>query len=520
MHRSPDRCAIRYYESELTAAEVDQAASALASALQRRGVIGGSRVGLSMQNIPLFPICLLALWKLSAIAVPFNPMYRGAELRRLADDAEVLGMIVERELEEPIRESLANGSTQWTLTVSDDELRDGASTSSLFVSADPADRDQRTHVTDLIRMHIGEVPQAPGSGSDDVALICYTSGTTGPPKGAIVSHANLLHSSRNFGNWVGLVPGDAVLAIAPLFHITGLSVNMAISLFEDTTLILTGRFEAESVIEAISRHKVKYTVGSITAFNAFLRVPWATSDHFASLTSCYSGGAPVPPATVTALHARFGLTVRNAWGMTETTAGGIATPVHLSSPVDESGTLSIGVPMQNVNVRIVNPDGRDVEPGQPGELEFDAPQTSRGYWRNDDATAFTFPEGRLRTGDVAVMDERGWVYLVDRLKDVINVSGYKVWPREVEDVLYEHPDVFEAAVVGEPDEYRGETVVAYVSVAPGTSPTPDGLIRFAKERLAAYKYPRRIHLVDELPKTASGKIRRSEIRVNRVGPGP
>jgi long-chain acyl-CoA synthetase len=204
--------------------------------------------------------------------------------------------------------------------------------------------------------------------------------------------------------------------------------------------------------------------------------------------------------------------------MTETTAAGIAVPRGREAPVHAaSGTLSVGVPMQNVHVRVIAADGSTMPPGKEGELEFWAPQVVSGYWRNPAATATTFPGGRLRTGDVAVIDEDGWIYLVDRLKDLINTSGFKVWPREVEDALYEHPDVFEAAVVGEPDEYRGETVVAHVSLKGGATATPDDLVAFARDRLAAYKRPRRVYIVDDLPKTATGKIRRRELRHSPAG---
>jgi long-chain acyl-CoA synthetase len=298
-----------------------------------------------------------------------------------------------------------------------------------------------------------------------------------------------------------------------MFHITGMVLNAGLSLLSDTTLVLTHRFHPSVVVEAIREHGVTFTIGSITAFNALLGLPDAGPADFRSVKTLYSGGAPIPPATIARFQHRFGPYLHNVWGMTETTAAGIAVPRGSVAPVHaESGTLSIGVPMQNVHVRVIGPDGSTLAPGQEGELEFWAPQVVSGYWQNPAATEATFPGGRLRTGDVAVIDEAGWIYLVDRLKDLINTSGFKVWPREVEDVLYEHPAVFEAAVVGEPDDYRGETVVAYVSLEDGASVTPDDLVAFARERLAAYKRPRRVYVVDDLPKTATGKIRRRELR--------
>ena len=199
--------------------------------------------------------------------------------------------------------------------------------------------------------------------------------------------------------------------------------------------------------------------------------------------------------------------------MTESTSAVIAVPPGTEAPVDPaSGGLAIGLPMPNLTVRVVDADGRALPVGEQGELEMSGPQIVPGYWDNPEATARTMPEGKLRTGDVAVLDEDGWVYIVDRLKDQINASGYKVWPREVEDVLYEHPAVYEAAVVGQPDPYRGETVVAYVSVRAGRTVTEEELIDFTKQRLAAYKYPRIVHVIDDLPKTQTGKIRRRALR--------
>jgi long-chain acyl-CoA synthetase len=351
---------------------------------------------------------------------------------------------------------------------------------------------------------------------DDTAFITYTSGTTGPPKGALNTHRNYLHAVLNYGDWLGLAPGDVSFAIAPLFHITGLSLNAGIALLNDATLSMSGRFDPAVVLDAFREHGVTTTIGSITAFNAFFQVPAAGPEHFRTIRLLYSGGAPIPPSTIEAFRARFGPYLHNIWGMTETTGGGIAVPPGATAPVHQpSGTLSIGVPAPNVTVEIIDAEGRSQPPGAEGELVFIAPQVVPGYWRNPEATAHALPGGRLHTGDVAVMDAEGWIYLVDRIKDQINTSGFKVWPREVEDVLYEHPAVFEAAVVGLPDEYRGEQVAAYVSLRPGATASEDELIAFAKERLAAYKRPRRVVIIPALPKTATGKIQRAVLREQR-----
>ena len=359
----------------------------------------------------------------------------------------------------------------------------------------------------------GCAPDVPALGQDDVALLAYTSGTTGPPKGAMNTHGNILNVAATCSAWMGLEPGDSVLAVAPLFHITGAVIDAATPLLADTTLVMVNRTDPAVVVDAFSEHQVTCTTGSITVFNAIYQVPDAAAAHFASAKTLYSGGAPIPPATVEAFQERFGAYIHNIFGMTETTSAVIGVPPGVQAPVDPaSGSLSIGLPLPNVTARIIDSQGKPLPAGEQGELELSGPQIVPGYWNNPDATARTLPGGRLRTGDVATMDESGWVFIVDRMKDQINVSGYKVWPREVEDVLYEHPAVYEAAVVGMPDAYRGETVVAYVSLKPGRTATEEELIAFTKERLAAYKYPRSVHVIDDLPKTQTGKIRRRELR--------
>jgi long-chain acyl-CoA synthetase len=241
--------------------------------------------------------------------------------------------------------------------------------------------------------------------------------------------------------------------------------------------------------------------------------PDVTREHFASFVNLSSGGAPVPPALVERFRERFGPYIRVGYGLTECTGPCAAVPPGLEAPVDPvSGTLSVGVPGADTVVRILDEQGHEVPFGEHGEIVVRGPQVVPGYRGRPDATAETFPDGELRTGDIGFMDEQGWLYVVDRKKDMINASGFKVWPREVEDVLYTHPAVREAAVVGIPDGYRGESVKAYISLRPGTAADPDELAVYCKERLAAYKYPRQVEILPDLPKTASGKILRRELR--------
>ncbi|WP_338751832.1 class I adenylate-forming enzyme family protein [Janibacter alittae] len=509
---APDRSAIAYFDGTVSARRLDGLSDAFAAALQDRGVTHGDRIGILMQNVPQYAISFLALWKLGAIAVLLNPMYQGRELRHLVDDSGVRGIIADDQLHPATVETVEGSRVEWIVTTSglEYQTRGDPRVFGAHAAAQPSpDGD----MAQLIHEYEGRRPTEPGLALDDIALLTYTSGTTGPPKGAMNTHGNILTVATTTAAWMGVEPGDSHLAVAPLFHITGAVIGAATPLLHDTTLVFVNRTDPAVVVDAFAEHRVTCTTGSITVFNALHRVEGAGAEHFASARTLYSGGAPIPPATVEQFRERFGKYIHNIYGMTETTSAVIAVPPGVDAPVDEaSGSLSIGLPMPNLEARIVDPAGTPLPTGHQGELELAGPQIVPGYWHNPQATAGTMPEGRLRTGDVAVMDEDGWVYIVDRLKDQINVSGYKVWPREVEDVLYEHPAVYEAAVVGRPDPYRGETVVAYVSVKGGETVAEEDLIEFTKQRLAAYKYPRTINVIDELPKTQTGKIRRRVLR--------
>ncbi|MBL3665808.1 AMP-binding protein [Streptomyces sp. M2CJ-2] len=510
--RDPDAVALRYFDGALTAREVDSASDALACAFAARGTGRGDRVGIYLQNIPQYALVLLALWKLGATALLLNPMYRRGELRRLIDDAGAVGVVCADLDVEETRTTLAGSSVRWTVSTSALEFQTRNDPRAFPSTERPSPADGGD-LAALLQEFAGRRPEPVDLTSDDVALLTYTSGTTGPPKGAMNSHGNVLNVALTNAAWADLADGDTVYALAPLFHITGAVVNGVISLVTPTTLVLTGRFRPEVALDALAEHQVTYMVGSITAYNAMYAVEHAGPEHFASAKHLFSGGAPIPPATVDRFRERFGVYIHNIYGMTETSSAVIAVPPGTTAPVHEaSGTLSIGVPLPNLTARVVDLDGNPLPPGEQGELELSGPQVVAGYWQQPAATEQAVPGGRLRTGDGAIIDEHGWVYLVDRLKDQINASGYKVWPREVEDALYEHPAVHEAAVVGQPDDYRGETVVAYVSLTAGASVTPDELISFTRERLAAYKRPTEVHIRADLPKTQTGKIRRTALR--------
>jgi long-chain acyl-CoA synthetase len=300
--------------------------------------------------------------------------------------------------------------------------------------------------------------------------------------------------------------------VAPLFHITGLIAHVGLSLLTGASLVVDHRFDAARALELIERHGVTFTTGAITVFIALMDAEAGERDT-SSLRTIVSGGAPIAPATVEAFEERFGTYIHNIYGLTETTSPSHCVPIGTRAPVDAaSGALSVGVPVYGTVVRVVGEDGRDLPAGEIGEIVTSGPQVVPGYWGRPEESERAIPGGALHTGDVGFMDADGWFFVVDRKKDQINAAGYKVWPREVEDVLYAHPAVREAAVVGVPDAYRGETVKAFVSLRPGERVEADELIAFCRERMAAYKYPRVVEVVDELPRTASGKVLRRVLR--------
>jgi long-chain acyl-CoA synthetase len=521
VRRNPDGDLIRYFGGGITARELDELSDAFAVALAGLGVVPGDRVALYLQNVPQFVIGLLATWKAGGVAVPVNPMNRARELDAVLRDSGARVLVCLAGLYRDVAAEVAPATGVTVVTTSELEYR-GRHDPRVFAGPGNGDIPGPAHsraedMATLIEHHRGQAPRPASFGPGDTAILTYTSGTTGPPKGAMNTHGNVVFNSQAYRQWCELGPDDVVLGIAPLFHITGMIAGVTTALLLGAPLVLAYRFEPSVTLETIRNERVTFTVGSITVFIALMNAPDAANgeqrEALATLTKIWSGGAPIPPSTVKAFQAQFGQYIHNIYGLTETTSPSHGVPAGAIAPIDDaSGALSVGVPVYNTVVRIVGDDGQDLPPGEIGEIVTSGPMVVPGYWNKPEETAHALPGGALHTGDVGYMDEAGWFYLVDRKKDQINAGGYKVWPREVEDVLYQHEAVREAAVVGVPDEYRGETVKAYVSLRPGQQVTASELIAFCRQQMAAYKYPRQIEFLDELPKTVSGKLLRRELR--------
>ena len=510
-----DRPFLFSFETAISARECARLVDGLARGLHGLGVGRGDRVGLFLQNDPQFVLASLAVWKLGAITVPANPMLRERELgHHLADAGATALIVLDELLAQTAAEALAATEIRVVLTTNALDLCDEREAEPVPIPDGVAvpvhDLLELAATSDAVAFPDVEL------GADDVAVLTYTSGTTGPPKGAMNTHGNIAFASEVYRESLGVGAQDVILGIAPLYHVTGLTGHIGLGLAAAIPTVLAHRFDAGETARLTEFHGASVTVAAITAYMALAADPAAQAHSVASLTRCFSGGAPIPPAVVTSVRERLGIQVQPVYGLTETTG-----PTHIC-PLDElapshpeTGALAVGKVVAHTTSRIVGEHDESLGPGETGEIAVHGPQVVPGYWHQPDETAHTFRNGLMHTGDIGVTDEDGWLYLVDRSKDMIVASGFKVWPREVEDVLYEHPAVREAAVIGVPDEYRGETVWGYVSLQPGAVVAESELIQHCRERLAAYKYPRTVIVLDELPKTASGKIMRRELRARQ-----
>ncbi len=513
VRRHADSPAILYFDGRLTFAELDRRSDALAAHLIAHGFRKGDRLALYTQNNPGFVIGLLGAWKAAGSAIVMNPMYRRREAEYLLADSGATAIICLDELYRTVvTELVADGVTplRQVIVMSG---RDHQTRNDQRIMTEVAPATGLPRLADLTSTRSADHPIGPQPQPDHLAVLMYTSGTTGRPKGAMITHRAMACSSQTYRDWIGLTAADRILAVAPLFHITGLMGHVGASFMTGAAMILNHRFEGSVVMDVIREHRPTFTVGSVTVFNNLANRPDVSAADFSSFRAVFSGGAPIAPALNDEIGRRTGIYLHNLYGMTETNGPAIGVPLGLHAPVDpNSGALSVGLPVFNTSVRIVDDNRLDLPYGEVGEILVAGPQVIPAYWNQPEESARRISGNEIATGDVGFMDEKGWCYLVDRKTDMINSSGYKVWPREVEDVLYSHPAVREAAVVGVPDAYRGETVKAYVVLRSGASAAGPELIDYCRSQMAAYKYPRIIEFLDELPKSVTGKILRRKLR--------
>jgi long-chain acyl-CoA synthetase len=515
----PEAPAVFYFDHEISYGEINRLSNSLAAVFDDMGIGKGDRIVVDLQNVPQFLVATYAAWKLGAIVVPLNPMYKEKELTYFCQDSGAKLFVAHDEIAAALDLSfLGSTSIRKIITTSPlDMFSADMETPEMLKEVTRTDVPDAVDMFELLEDYEGKYVKNAAVVPEDVAYLTYTSGTTGPPKGAMNTHGAVAFNARVYQAMQKIEKRDVVLGVAPLFHITGSVAHGAIAALAGIPIVLYYRFDPGETLRLIERWKATVTVASITVYIALMNHPDVKRRNLSSFVKAYSGGAPVSEAIVNQFEELTGLYIHNIYGMTETNSPSHITPLGKRAPVDpESGALSVGVPVPNCVMKIMDmEDGsKELPPGEVGEIVDSGPIVVPGYWQKPEETKHAIRDGWLYTGDVGKMDEDGWFYVVDRKKDMIVASGYKVWPREVEDVIYQHKAVKEAAVVGVPDSYRGETVKAFVALKEdmkGTV-TPEEIISFCKARMAAYKYPRHVEIVPEVPKTLTGKFLRRMLR--------
>jgi long-chain acyl-CoA synthetase len=478
-----DLAAIRQGDLTLTYDGLTAAAGQIATFLRKEGIVPGDRVAVMLPNVAAFPVLGYGVLAAGAVLVPMNPLLKGREVEHyLGDSGAGLIFAWEPSAAEAAKGAQVCGARVIPVPAADADaatLRDG-----MDPAADWADRDD-----------------------DDDAVILYTSGTTGTPKGAQLTHGGLRRNAEiTSTSLIRTGPGDVIMGCLPLFHVFGLTCGLNAALVSGACLTLLPRFTPDAALEVIGRDKVTVFEGVPTMYSAMLNHSAKADADVSSLRVCVSGGAALPVEVLRGFEAAFGCIILEGYGLSETS------PVaSFNHPHAERKPGSIGTPIEGVEMRVVDGNGDDVPAGEVGEIAIRGHNVMKGYWGRPEATAEAIPDGWFRTGDLARTDEDGYFFIVDRKKEMIIRGGYNVYPREIEEALYEHPAVAEVAVIGMPDSSLGEEVGAAVALKPGCSATPEELRSFVKERVAAYKYPRYVWLVDELPKGPTGKILRRSV---------
>ena len=497
--RHPQRAAIDYYGSPMTYAELKREVDALAGFLQSRfGVERGDRVLLYAQNSPQFVVAYYAILRADAVVVPVNPMNRTEELRHYVEDSDATVAIAGNDV---LREIEPLGLERVLPVVYSDYLRKPTDL--------PLPDFVRLSGSNLWRKAVGAGLE-PGphlAGPDDLAVMPYTSGTTGKPKGCMHTHASVQATTVPYLHWRGAQAESVVLCAMPMFHVTGMQAGMNAPIHVAATLVVLSRWDRDCAALQIGRARVTNWSAITTMLVDFLSNPKLDQHDLSSLRVLGGGGAAMPEALARRLEEVIGLPFVEGYGLSETMA-----PTHINPPHRPKRQCG-GIPFFNTDARVLDVESlMELEPNQIGEIVVHGPQVFLGYWKQPEASAQAFVEhdGKrfLRTGDLGYYDEEGYFFITDRLKRMINCSGYKVWPAEVESMLYAHPAIQEACVIGARDGYRGETVKALVVLKKDLSETTSSqdIIDWAREKMAAFKVPRLVEFVDELPKTATGKI--------------
>jgi len=491
----PDKPLAHFAELTFTYAQVDEISGRIATSLLDLGLTRGQVVAVQLPNLPQFIFTYFGLLKAGLVMCPLNPLLRAPEIAYYLEDSDAKMLI--------------------TFTMFAEEALKGASQAggvTTYVVDMPGGGERPAGTRHFDELYAGvDTGEVEPTNADDTAVIIYTSGTTGRPKGAELTHFQLYMNCTVSGEVFGFDDDDVGLAVLPLFHVFGLSSVLNVNVRYGGTLVLVPRFQPEPVLDLIERHRCTIFSGVPTMYFELLRADLAQRD-VSSLRRGVSGGDAIPGEVIKAFEEKFhGLVILEGYGLSET-----ASTATFNVSAEQRKVRSIGKPIWGVEIRVLDTDEQPLPPGTQnvGEIVIRGHNVMKGYYKNPEATEEAFRGGWFHTGDLAYADEDGYLFIVDRKKDLIIRGGFNVYPREIEDVLYGHPAIAEAAVIGRPDEKLGQEVVAVVVLKQGANVTSDDVVSYCKERLAAYKYPRAVRIVAELPKGPTGKILKKELHAD------
>lgn len=498
---SASKTAYYFMGQGTTYAELDGVITKFASGLEKLGVKQGDHIALLLGNTPHFVIGLYGALRLGATVIPVNPIYTADEIGYILNNGDVK-LVVALDMAIPLAEKVHAFLPKVENFVFCETSENGIGKHNIeSLTLYP----KMKSFTEVVVS--GDLSfKGPELQDDDTAIILYTSGTTGKPKGAMLTHKNLYSNASDVGDYLRMNERDRIITTLPMFHVFCLTVALNAPLLSGATILIAPRFSPKEIFDLAREYEATVFAGVPTMYNFLYQYPEANPDDFKSLRLCISGGASLPVALLTNFEKKFNVTVSEGYGLSE------ASPVTCFNPLDRPRKAgSIGTSILHVENKIVNELGEELPVGEVGELIVSGPNVMKGYYNMPEETAAAIREGWLYTGDLARMDEEGYFYIVDRKKDLIIVGGYNVYPREVEEVLYNHPDVVEVAVLGEPDSDLGESVKCFV-VRKNPNTTEEYLLEYCREHLAKYKVPSSIEFLEELPKNTTGKILRRALK--------
>jgi long-chain acyl-CoA synthetase len=512
---NPNKICTVFYGSELTYWQVREQVMRMSNALAAKGVKKGDRVGIQLPNCPQFIVAYLAVMHLGGIVVNINPLYTASELKFIIENTTLTTLFTFDMILPAVRPVAKETGLKRVIVTKVTDYINGLGVS----TAKSLELEEGwLHFSELIENCKDTRPPRVPIVPEDPAMIQFTGGTTGFPKGALLTHGNLVAATFQAGLWAS--PGAynphampqserSALCVLPFFHVYGNVVAMNWSFFGCATLIIVPRFEIDEILDTIIKAgHITYFPAVPTMITAIVNHPKASSlDLGKYLGLLNSGGAPMPVELIERVI-DLGITFNEGYGLSETSS------ITIANPLAYNKVGSIGIPMADNDFRIVNVENgtEDVKPGESGELLVKGPTVMKGYWNNPTETANQLKDGWLYTGDIAQVDDEGYIFIVDRKKDMIIASGFNIYPREIEEVLYEHPKVSEAVAIGIPHDYRGETVKAFVVLHPGQTATEQEIIEFCKVKLTAYKVPKIVEFREAVPKSPVGKILRKVLR--------